>query len=44
MKHLMISMLLGATLAWWFSTANAGLLNPAAGQMEQGRHATERNN
>jgi hypothetical protein len=35
MKHLMISMLLGAMLAWWLSSAKAGEVAASGGQLAQ---------
>jgi hypothetical protein len=44
MKHLFISMLLGATLAWWFASANAGEANAAGRQIQQEKHDAARRN
>lgn len=44
MKHLFISMLLGATLAWWFASANAGGPDAAGRQIQQEKHGAERRN
>lgn len=43
MKELMISMLLGAMLAWWFSAVDAVGPSPSDGQASQTYGAAGRN-
>lgn len=44
MKQLIVSMLLGATLTWWFASANAGEPNEAGRHTGPERHDAARHN